>query len=735
MNISTHYKKIITTFLLFVIVGGTTLYTLTVPQRVSADGGNWAIAGAAVGSLACLIPAVGWITCGAIMAGTALVGWGGGAVVAQAAMTVADSTLGGAIYLFFFLIFKVLGLVFWLSSYLLDYFIKFGLSSPPLDTSAIQAGWIVTRDISNIFFIFILLYISITTIIGKNGPNTYKLLGQVIAAALLINFSLAIGRTVIDSSNILANEFWSKVSSPTSSLSTKILAAANLTDIITTNPPPEIAGKNDGSFTQQAIMYMLLDIFILLALIVIIFGAFLFLLRFISLSIILVLAPVAFIGSIIPQTEPYAKEWWQKLFQQSFVAPAFLFFIYLALYILSSQIIMDPGATNMATAIVAMINGTAPTNPLVIAVFIKYALAMGFLVGAVIAAQKLGGTTAKLATAAAGSALGLGAAGMASAGRATVGKYAASVAKTFEGEKGGISGAIAGSADYLSKASLDIRNAKVPDVVPIIGGSQVGQKISGGISQATGIKIDAGTDTGFAQEQAKETETRKKKEIEEKKVADRLQNESDLEAARAMPTATPVQVSARNTAIQAALKKFSPEDILKMKSEILADVNGMLANLDAKGVKALEEKGELTSAEKATMRTAIEGNAGNSSGNKHYKDIRAEEKATANKAAAQTLTVQINAANAPGGGGNAAIEALLAGADADIVSELDTNILTNTLVARNLSEDHLEALVKAGKDKLKSSQRRAIKQAVMANAMNVNGQNYLNSGPGKKFWG
>ncbi|MEK7066607.1 MAG: hypothetical protein AAB965_03515, partial [Patescibacteria group bacterium] len=307
--------------------------------------------------------------------------------------------------------------------------------------------------------LFILLYISITTIVGKIGANTYILLGQVIAAALLINFSLALGRTVIDSSNILANEFWQKVNSPTSSFSGKILAIAEMNDL-GGEVPASIAGASDQSYASQAIMYLSLDIFMITALIVLLFGAFLFLGRFISLSIILVLAPVAFIGSIIPATEAYAKEWWLKLFNQAFVAPAFLFFVYLALFIASAELTLSPGSMDMASAIVGIMNGNAVNAPEAFGVFIKFGLSMGFMVAAVMAANKLGGTTAKLATAATGAALGMGAAGVAGAGQLGIGRVAASVAKSTAGSTSAVGVGIHGVADTLSKSSFDFTKAK-----------------------------------------------------------------------------------------------------------------------------------------------------------------------------------------------------------------------------------------------------------------------------------
>lgn len=76
------------------------------------------------------------------------------------------------------------------------------------DRPFLIAGWTVTRDVTNLFFVFILLWIALATIFDVQEYSAKNLLPRLIIVALLINFSLVIGSTVIKISNKLADVFW-----------------------------------------------------------------------------------------------------------------------------------------------------------------------------------------------------------------------------------------------------------------------------------------------------------------------------------------------------------------------------------------------------------------------------------------------------------------------------------------------------------------------------------------------
>jgi len=71
-----------------------------------------------------------------------------------------------------------------------DRMIVFSLDKDTIDFKFANEGWRLTRDLANIGFILILLYISFLTILQGGGATLRPLVARVIIVALLINFSL-----------------------------------------------------------------------------------------------------------------------------------------------------------------------------------------------------------------------------------------------------------------------------------------------------------------------------------------------------------------------------------------------------------------------------------------------------------------------------------------------------------------------------------------------------------------
>ena len=108
--------------------------------------------------------------------------------------------------------------------------------------SFIEAGWPVVRDISNIFFVFILLWIALATIFDVETYSAKKLLPKFIISALLINFSLPIAIFIISLSNQIGETFFSQLDIPASvgRISAPAQQIAKVTGIVS-------AGSGNGS--------------------------------------------------------------------------------------------------------------------------------------------------------------------------------------------------------------------------------------------------------------------------------------------------------------------------------------------------------------------------------------------------------------------------------------------------------------------------------------------------------
>jgi len=258
----------------------------------------------------------------------------------------------------------------------------------PIDAdNGIYAGWRVFRDMVNMVFIFIVIYIGIRTILQIGGRGERQLLIYVIIVALLINFSLVITGVVIDASNILAlglydqleTETDTRIAADAKTLSGVFLQGANP---LTAQAPAVFNATADAPSDASspgfwksllgnigAIIVNLVVIFVLLV------AGVLFFIRIPVLWLIMVLSPLAFAAYIMGGTRRYFNEWLHALLNNAFFAPIFmaLFFAVAAIY--NSAAFRDVG--NIA-------------GQTITAFLLKYFIVVTLLVGCLIIAKKLG---------------------------------------------------------------------------------------------------------------------------------------------------------------------------------------------------------------------------------------------------------------------------------------------------------------------------------------------------------
>lgn len=125
--------------------------------------------------------------------------------------TVSIDVGGCLVSISYYLFYVVPSLLLIVSANFFNAIIAISLSSTLFAKSTfIPTAWAVVRDLSNLFFILILLYIALQIILDL-GHDAKKMIVKVIIIALLINFSMFFTQVVIDSSNILALIFYNKL--------------------------------------------------------------------------------------------------------------------------------------------------------------------------------------------------------------------------------------------------------------------------------------------------------------------------------------------------------------------------------------------------------------------------------------------------------------------------------------------------------------------------------------------
>ena len=270
----------------------------------------------------------------------------------------------------------------------------------------IDAAWSILRDLANIVFIFVLLYVSIATILRLGSVNTKKMLKNVIVIALLINFSMFFTHVVIDFTNAFAIAFYNVTRHqaehsaggtvlPQGNIAAAFLTAGALTSIYDAGDGAEklqkIAGGEIGGLLGLAavgsIFYIVLS-FILIA------AAILLVLRFVMFILLIILSPLAFISVIIPQTAGMFQRWFGSLTNNALFAPIFMMLLWASVALLNAVVgtnMIDTGGTNLAS-LSGEYNPATGASSLPIGagpVIFQTVIAMGFLAASLVIAKSL----------------------------------------------------------------------------------------------------------------------------------------------------------------------------------------------------------------------------------------------------------------------------------------------------------------------------------------------------------
>ncbi len=296
------------------------------------------------------------------------------------------------------------GVVLVITGYVLDISINLTVVNMKdfFDLPGIQSGWAAARDVCNIFFIFILLYAAISTMLQSAAVNARKILPMVIFVALIINFSGVVTKTVIDSSNVLAYQFYQQINPASSGATAGFSMWQRFTGILRLDKAPGVTPVIDQAKLQgkvslsdpeskgksgKALNFFSVIVGTIGGVIIILLSSFLFLVisfllffRLIFLIFLYILSPFAFIAWAMPGQGGNFNKWFHHLFNQSFFAPAFLFCIYFVIKIASGQ---EFG--NLASSVSSQGSVWGET----LSMLVVYVIVMGLLIGSVFIAKAM----------------------------------------------------------------------------------------------------------------------------------------------------------------------------------------------------------------------------------------------------------------------------------------------------------------------------------------------------------
>ncbi len=335
---------------------------------------------------------------------------------------IAESLGVGVGYLLYFVFFKPFVLLLQIELIILPKLAQYN------DFTSVQGvvdGWKALRDLSNMFFIVILLIMSFATILKFEAYGYKQVLRKLILMAILINFSKTIVGLVIDFFQLIMLTFvatW------------KDVAAGNITSALGLNRIATF--KNSGKeapggleiFASIVAAYLFAGIFLVLTCIVV-FGFIIMLLaRIIMFWILVVLSPLAFLANAFPATQQYFSQWMSALTKELIVGPVMAFFLWLSFTIVgdstskeniqkkmegiqskqaSQELVGQANGSDQSKAepnIGNLTEATSPSNVL------TYLIGIAMLIGSLKVTQSIGGVASgigsKAATAAKGAVVG-----------------------------------------------------------------------------------------------------------------------------------------------------------------------------------------------------------------------------------------------------------------------------------------------------------------------------------------
>ncbi|QMU65271.1 MAG: hypothetical protein GKR88_13860 [Flavobacteriaceae bacterium] len=434
-----------------------------------------------------------------------------------------------------------------------DAFLFFSIDSQFYRTGMIEAGWEILRDFTNIAFIFALLVQAFQMVLGVNISKARNKLVKVILVALVVNFSLFVSYAIIDSSNILAHVFYNKidasqaqdynsqiqdgvevegttisesgsdvvditkqflegVGADTRSVSLAIAGNINPQKII--NSTPNNNQNGTFSFGQAFIIVTMSGLMNIL--LIYLFGSimFLFVGRTLALIMYAILGPVAFVSILIPGLENNKYiglgNWFKQMFSLAFMAPIFLFFMYIVVTFINNKAIL--GSLN---------SGNQSFFGGIMSVFMLFFMIGGLLYFSKKIAKdmagELGGMLSKAVMGSVGAVVAVGAVA-ATGGAAAVGMgaRAAGGVASMAGKKGA-----AKSLSSFGKRAMSLKAdiTKLPGFKTVVGkkatnmiGKVTGRSALGHIDHA---KKKSGLKTAFGSEYDKLTSDKENKELKD----------------------------------------------------------------------------------------------------------------------------------------------------------------------------------------------------------------------------
>lgn len=198
----------------------------------------------------------------------------------------------------------------------------------------IYPGWLILRNLANIFFIVSLLVVGLRILFQQSAAGTARsFILRLVIMALLVNFSLVIAQGLVGIADTVQSQFLPG--------NTKIIEA--LGQKLMVEPlkqfRAEVTNSNDnGLFSSSTADVGLADTIKPIVLLILSIAAFFsfialaafLLVRLVALWVLYMLSPIAYVGYVMDETKKYAGQWWAEFLKYAIVTPVLVFFLNIA---------------------------------------------------------------------------------------------------------------------------------------------------------------------------------------------------------------------------------------------------------------------------------------------------------------------------------------------------------------------------------------------------------------------
>lgn len=280
----------------------------------------------------------------------------------------------------------VLQAAVWLFEFAVDASIKEMSTYANMD--GVLNAWKILRDLTNMMFLLVMMYMAIGTVLQLDGVNWQRMIGTIIVAAIMINFSMAITKIVIDSSNVFALYFYNQAKGGEDGKGIPRIMFDNMQmeRVVAKQKPggdSQQANASDGVPSALAIVVNTIGsiLVILLTSYVLLVAGFLFITRLVTLIFAMIFSPLPWLGMVLPKFgSKLSAGYWDSLLNQAFFAPAYTFCIYFVMKIISCT---SPSQIAASTGGGYALAGSMP-------LLMYYVIVISLMFGSIIVAKKMG---------------------------------------------------------------------------------------------------------------------------------------------------------------------------------------------------------------------------------------------------------------------------------------------------------------------------------------------------------